>query len=266
MSITDFFIRRKVTTTLFMTAILVFGVLSYFSLPVSDLPTVEYPTIQVQAALPGANPDTMASSVATPLEKEFSTIAGIDSMSSSSSLGATNITLQFDLSRNIDAAAQDVQAAISRAGGNLPTNMPSPPSYSKVNPAAQPIVYMSCKSNTMTPAQLDEYAENLIGRRLSMVNGVARIQVYGAKKYAVRIQADPDKLASRQVDLETLRASVTAGSVNLPAGSLFGHTKAYSVQSNSQLNNATQFGPLIVAYRNGNPVRLNELRPTWSTA
>ncbi|HEY3743646.1 MAG TPA: efflux RND transporter permease subunit [Bryobacteraceae bacterium] len=259
MRITDFFIHRKVTTTLLMTAILVFGILSYFSLPVSDLPTVEYPTIQVQAALPGANPDTMASSVATPLEKEFSTIAGIDSMSSSSTLASTSITLQFDLSRNIDAAAQDVQAAISRAGGNLPTNMPAPPSYSKVNPAAQPIVYMSCRSDTMTPAQLDEYAENLIARRLSMVNGVARIQVYGAKKYAVRIQADPDKLAARQVDLETLRTAVTAGSVNLPAGSLYGHTKAYSVQSNSQLNNATQFGPLIVAYRNGNPVRLDEL-------
>src|SRR5580704_5237402 len=259
MRITDFFIRRKVTTTLLMAAILVFGILSYLGLPVSDLPTVEYPTIQVQAALPGANPDTMASSVATPLEKEFSTIAGIDSMSSSSSLGATNITLQFDLTRNIDAAAQDVQAAISRAGGNLPTNMPAPPSYSKVNPAAQPILYMSCKSNTMTQAQLDEYAENLIGRRLSMVSGVARIQIYGAKKYAVRIQADPDKLAARQVDLETLRTAVTAGSVNLPAGSLYGHTKAYTVQSNSQLNTATQFGPLIVAYRNGNPVRLNEL-------
>ncbi len=154
MSITDFFIRRKVTTTLLMTAILVFGVLSYLGLPVSDLPTVEYPTIQVQASLPGANPDTMASSVATPLEKEFSTIAGIDSMSSSSTLGTTSITLQFDLSRNIDAAAQDVQAAISRAGGTLPTDMPAPPSYSKVNPAAQPILYMSCKSKTMTPAQL----------------------------------------------------------------------------------------------------------------
>src|SRR5579871_299204 len=259
MRITDFFIRRKVTTTLLMTAILVFGILSYLGLPVSDLPTVEYPTIQVQAALPGANPDTMASSVATPLEKEFSTIAGIDSMSSTSSLGSTNITLQFDLSRNIDAAAQDVQAAISRAGGSLPTNMPTPPSYSKVNPAAQPIVYIACKSATMTQAQLDEYAENLIGRRLSMVSGVARIQVYGAKKYAVRIQADPDKLASRQVDLETLRTAITAGSINLPAGSLFGHTKAYTVQSNSQLNSASQFGPLIVAYRNGNPVRLNEL-------
>src|ERR1700733_6161473 len=169
MRFTDFFIRRAITTTLLMVAILAFGLLSYVSLPVSDLPAVEYPTIQVSAGLPGANPDIMASSVATPLEKEFSNIAGVQSMSSSSSLGSTNITLQFDLNRPIDAAAQDVQAAISRAGGNLPTNMPAPPSYSKVNPAAQPILYMGCKSNTMTPAQLDEYAENLIGRRLSMV-------------------------------------------------------------------------------------------------
>src|SRR5882724_10453999 len=178
MHFTDFFIRRAITTTLIMAGILGFGLLSYFSLPVSNLPAVEYPTIQVGAALPGANPDVMASSVATPLEAEFATIAGINSMSSSSSLGTTNITLQFDLSRDIDAAAQDVQAAISRAGGSLPTNMPSPPSYSKVNPAAQPILYMSCLSDTMTPAQLDEYAENLIGRRLSMINGVARIMVY----------------------------------------------------------------------------------------
>src|SRR6202795_3033310 len=202
MNIAEPFIRRPVMTTLVMAAILLFGILGYRALAVSELPNVDYPAIQIGARLPGASPDTMASAVATPLEKQLSTIAGIDSMSSSSSLGSTNITLQFDLSRNIDAAAQDVQAAISRAGGNLTTNMTAPPSYSKVNPAAQPILYMSCKSNTMTQAQLDEYAENLIGRRLSMVGGVARIQVYGAKKYAVRIQADPEKLASRQVDLE----------------------------------------------------------------
>jgi HAE1 family hydrophobic/amphiphilic exporter-1 len=259
MAFTDLFIRRAVTTCLVMAGILGFGILSYTSLPVSDLPAVEYPTIQVQAGLPGANPDTMASSVATPLEKEFSTIAGINSMSSSSSLGTTSITLQFDLSRNIDAAAQDVQAAISRASGNLPTNMPSPPSYSKVNPAEQPVLYMSCTSKTLSPAQLDEYAENLIARRISMVSGVARVQVYGSKQYAVRIQADPQRLAARQVDLEQVRTAVTAGSLNLPAGSLYGETKSYTVQSNSQLNSASQFAPLIVTYRNGNPVRLSEL-------
>ncbi len=203
MHFTDLFIRRAISTTLLMAAILVFGLLSYFSLPVSNLPAVEYPTIQVSASLPGANPDIMAASVATPLEAEFSNIAGINSMSSSSSNGSTAITLQFDLSRNIDAAGQDVQAAISRAQGNLPTNMPAPPSYSKVNPAEQPILYIAVTSNTMSLSQLDQYAETMLARRLSMVSGVSRVQVFGSAKYAVRVQADPEKLASRQVDLET---------------------------------------------------------------
>lgn len=259
MRFTDFFIRRAVTTTLLVAAILSFGLLSYFTLPVSDLPSVEYPTIQVSAALPGANPDIMASSVATPLEKEFSNIAGIENMSSSSSLGSTNITLQFDLSRSIDAAAQDVQAAISRAGGNLPTNMPSPPSYSKVNPASRPVLYLSISSPTMTMAALDEYAETLIARRISMVSGVAQVMVYGAKKYAVRVQADPDRLASREVGLEDVRDALSHGNINMPAGSLYGWTKAYTVQSNSQLNTAAQFRPMIVTYRNGNPVRLQDV-------
>jgi hydrophobe/amphiphile efflux-1 (HAE1) family protein len=256
---TDFFIRRAVTTTLLMVAILGFGLLSYFTLPVSDLPNVEYPTIQVSAALPGANPDVMASSVATPLEKEFSNIAGVDSMSSSSSLGATTITLQFDMSRSIDAAAQDVQAAISRAGGELPTDMPSPPSYSKQNPAARPVLYMSLSSPTMTFSALDEYAETLIARRISMVSGVSQVQVYGAKKYAVRIQADPNKLAARDVGLEELRDTLAHGNINLPSGSLYGFTKAFTVQSNSQLGAASQFRPMIVRYQNGNPVRLEDL-------
>ena len=256
---TDFFIRRAVTTTLLMVAILGFGLLSYFTLPVSDLPNVEYPTIQVTAALPGANPDVMASSVATPLEKEFSNIAGVDSMSSSSTLGSTDITLQFDMSRSIDAAAQDVQAAISRAGGDLPTNMPAPPSYSKVNPAERPVLFMSLSSSTMTGSALDEYAETLIGRRISMVSGVSQVFVYGAKKYAVRIQADPNKLASRDVGLEELRDALAHGNVNLPSGSLYGFTKAFTVQSNSQLGAAEQFRPMIVRYQNGNPVRLEEL-------
>jgi hydrophobe/amphiphile efflux-1 (HAE1) family protein len=259
MSITDFFIRRAVTTTLLMTAILAFGLLSYTTLPVSDLPAVEYPTIQVSAALPGANPDTMATSVATPLEKEFSNIAGISSMSSTSSLGTTGITLQFALSRNIDAAAQDVQAAISRAGGTLPHNMPAPPAYSKVNPAERPVLYMSLHSPTMTLAALDEYAETLIARRISMVSGVAQVQVFGSKTYAVRIQADPNKLAARQIGLEEVRDALSHGNVDLPAGSLYGFTKAYTVQSNSQLSAASQFSPMIVAYRNGNPVRLQDL-------
>src|SRR4051794_9006676 len=177
MYFTDFFIRRAITTTLVMTGILGFGLLSYFSLPVSNLPNVEYPTINVEASLPGANPDVMASSVATPLENQFSTIAGINSMSSSSSLGSTSITLQFDLSRNIDAAAQDVQAAIARAEGLLPTDMPSPPSYSKVNPAERPIMFIALSAKTMALSQLDQYAEQTMARRISMVSGVAQVQV-----------------------------------------------------------------------------------------
>ncbi|HEY7307012.1 MAG TPA: efflux RND transporter permease subunit [Bryobacteraceae bacterium] len=259
MHFTDFFIRRAITTTLIMAGILGFGLLSYFSLPVSNLPAVEYPTIQVMASLPGANPDVMASSVATPLEAQFSNIAGLNSMSSSSSLGSTNVTLQFDLSRNIDAAAQDVQAAISRAQGALPTNMPAPPSYSKVNPAEQPILYIAITSKTMPLSQLDYYAETMLARRLSMVSGVAQIQVYGSQKYAVRVQADPQKLAAHQLDLESVRTALAQGSVNLPAGSLYGYNKAYTVQSDSQLTNASQFARLIVEYKNGSPVYLDQV-------
>ena len=259
MHFTDFFIRRAITTTLIMAGILGFGLLSYFSLPVSNLPVVEYPTIQVQAALPGANPDVMASSVATPLENQFSTIAGINSMSSSSSLGTTAITLQFDLSRNIDAAAQDVQAAIARAQGSLPTDMPTPPSYSKVNPAEQPIMYIALSSQTMTLSQLDQYAEQTMARRMSMVSGVSQVEVFGAQKFAVRVQADPAKLAAYQVDLEQVRNALASGSINLPAGSLYGYTKSYTVQSNSQLTSAPQFAELIVTYKNGAPLRLREL-------
>src|SRR3954451_15402708 len=259
MRFTDLFIRRAITTTLLMVGILVFGVLSYVTLPVSNLPAVDYPTIQVFASLPGANPDTMASSVATPLEAQFSTIAGINSMSSSSSLGSTFITLQFDLNRNIDAAGQDGQAAISRAQGNVPTNMPAPPSYSKVNPAEQPILFIAVTSNTMSLSHLDEYAETTMARRMSMVSGVARVQVFGAQKFAVRVQADPEKLAARQIDLEAVRNALSTGSLNLPAGSLYGFSKAYTVQSSSQLTTAPQFSRLIVTYKNGSPVYLDEV-------
>ena len=259
MNFTAFFIRRAVATTLLMVGILVFGILSYTTLPVSDLPEVEYPTIMVTAALPGANPDTMASSVATPLEKQFSTIAGVELMTSSSSLGSSNITLQFDLDRNIDAAAQDVEAAISRAAGDLPPNMPAPPSFQKVNPAEQPITYMSVSSPTMTLAKLDEYAEQLIARRISMVSGVASVTVYGSKKYAVRVQMDPNALATRQIGLEEVRNAVASGNLNLPTGSLYGQTKAYTVWSSSQLSAAPEFARMIVSYQNGNPVRLGDL-------
>ncbi len=259
MSITDFFIRRVVATSLLMAALFGFGLISYFSLPVSDLPPVEYPTIQVTASLPGANPDIMASSVATPLEKAFSNIAGVESMSSSNTNASTTITLQFDFSRTIDSAALDVQSAISRATGELPHNMLAPPSFKKVNPASRPVVFLALTSETMTLAALNEYAENMIGRRLSMLNGVAQINVFGGQKYAVRVEIDPDRLASRQVGLEEVRAAFAQQNVNLPAGSMHGITKAYTVQSNSQLSTADQFKPMIVAYRNGNPVRLEDV-------
>jgi HAE1 family hydrophobic/amphiphilic exporter-1 len=265
MFFTDFFIRRAITTTLIMAAILVFGLLSYLSLPVSNLPAVEYPTIQVSAALPGANPDVMASSVATPLEAEFSTIAGLDSMSSSSSQGSTAITLEFDLSRNIDAAAQDVQAAIARAQGRLPTDMPTPPSYSKVNPAEQPIMFIATHSDTMPLSELDQYAGTLMARRISMVSGVARVRLFGEAKYAVRVQADPAKMAAKQIDLEQVRTALSSGSINLPSGSLYGYSKAYTVQSDSQLTSAIQFGQLIVTYKNGSPVYLNEIAHVYDS-
>ena len=228
MNFTDFFIHRAVTTTLLMAAILIFGIFGYSTLPVSDLPQVEYPTIQVSASLPGPNPDTMASTVATPLERQFTTIAGIDSMSSSSSLGRTTITLQFTLEQNIDAAAQDVQAAISQASRSLPPDMPTPPSYSKVNPADQPVLFLSVRSKTMMLSAVDEYATNLLIQRIAMVSGVAQVQIYGTQKYAVRVQVDPAKLSSKGISLDEVRDSLTRNNVNLPAGALYGTNRQFS--------------------------------------
>ena len=259
MTIAEPFIRRPIMTTLIMAAILLFGILGYRSLAVSDLPNVDFPTIQVSANLPGANPDTMAAAVATPLEKQFSTIAGIDSMTSTSELGSTDITLQFDLSRNIDGAAQDVQAAISRVMGQLPPNMPSPPTFQKVNPADQPVYFMALSSSTVPISTVDQYAETLLGQRISMVKGVAQVQVYGAQKYAVRIQLDPRSLAARQVGIDEVTAAVQNANVNLPTGTLYGAHQAFTLQANGQLTRASLYRPLIVAYRNGSPVRLDEL-------
>ncbi|MGB0036248.1 MAG: efflux RND transporter permease subunit, partial [Candidatus Acidiferrales bacterium] len=242
-----------------MTAILLFGVLGYRALAVSDLPNVDYPTILVTATLPGASPDTMASAVATPLEKQFSTIAGIDSMTSSSSLGASQITLQFTLSRNIDGAAQDVQAAIARAAPQLPPNMPTPPTYNKVNPADQPILYIAMGSQSLPLYTVDQYAETLLAQRISMVSGVAQVQVYGSQKYAVRIQLDPQALATRQIGIDEVNAAVQSANVNLPTGTLYGEHRSFTVQANGQLTRASLYAPLVVAYRNGSPVRLEEL-------
>jgi HAE1 family hydrophobic/amphiphilic exporter-1 len=259
MSISEIFIRRPVMTTLVMAAILVFGAFGFHLLPVSDLPSVDYPTISVSANLPGASPETMASAVATPLEKQFSTIAGVDSMTSVSALGVAQITIQFTLDRSIDAAAQDVQAAITRAAKQLPPNLPTPPTYQKVNPADSPVLFLAMSSPTLPLSTVDDYAENLLAQRISMVNGVAQVGVFGSQQYAVRIQVDPNKLAAYGLGIDTVEAAVQAGNVNQPLGTLYGQHQSFTIQANGQLQNAAAFRPLIVAYRNGNPVRLQEL-------
>ncbi len=259
MNIAEFCIRRPVMTTLVMSALLIFGTLGYRSLPVNDLPNVDFPTLLVSANLPGANPETMASSVATPLERQFSTIAGLDSMTSTSGLGVTQITLQFTLSRDIDAAAQDVQAAISRAGSQLPPDMPTPPSYQKVNPADQPILYLALNSPTLPMYSVHEYGDTMLAQRISMVNGVAQVQIFGSQKYAVRVQLDPSALATRSIGIDEVVDAVRKSNVNLPTGTFQGRQKAYTIQASGQLYNAASYKPVIVTYRNGRPVRLEEL-------
>ncbi|NWG01291.1 MAG: efflux RND transporter permease subunit [Syntrophaceae bacterium] len=259
MNISELFIRRPIMTFLVMLAILLFGVMGYRLLPVSDLPNIDFPTILVTANLPGASPETMASSVATPLEKEFSTIAGVDSMNSVSTLGTTQITLQFNLSRNIDAAAQDVQAAVARAQRQLPTDMPSPPSYRKVNPADQPILYLSLSSPTLPLSMVDEYAETFIAQRISTISGVAQVQVFGSQKYAVRIQLDPEALATRGIGIDEVASAIARGNVNLPTGTLYGRYQAFTIEASGQLSNAEAYRPLIVTYHNGSPVYLRDL-------
>jgi HAE1 family hydrophobic/amphiphilic exporter-1 len=259
MNLSEIFIRRPVMTTLVMLGILLFGLMAYKFLPVSALPNVDYPTIQVQASLPGASPETMASSVATPLERQFSTIAGIDSMTSTNTLGGTQIVLQFSLSRSIDAAAQDVQAAISQVQGQLPPDMPSPPTFQKVNPADQPILYWAVWSETLPLSTVNEYADTLMAQRISMISGVAQVQVYGAQKYAVRAQLDPKALATRGIGINEVTQAIQNANVNLPTGTLYGTHKAFTVQASGQLMDAAAYRPLIVAYRNGSPVRLDQL-------
>lgn len=259
MNLSALFIRRPVATTLLMLFVVASGLFAYRELPVSDLPTVDFPTLLVNAALPGASPETMASAVATPLERQFSTIAGISSMNSVSSLGTTQITLQFDLGRDIDAAAQDVQAAITRAMPLLPPDMPSPPVFQKVNPADQPILFISLTSATLPMWTLDEYGQTLIAQRISMVTGVAQVLVFGSKKYAVRIQVDPRELAARSLGIDELEEAVRAANVNLPTGILQGPSQRFTVQATGRLVSAEQYRPVIVAYRNGAPVRLADV-------
>ena len=259
MNIPELFIRRPVMTTLLMGAVLLFGALGYQRLPVSDLPNVDFPTILVTANLPGASPETMASSVATPLERQFTTIAGLDSMVSSSGLGLTQITLTFTLDRNIDAAAQDVQAAITKAASLLPRDMPAPPSYQKVNPADQPILYLALYSPTLPLSTVNEYADTFIAQRVSTVSGVAQVLIFGSQKYAVRLQLDPDSLASRGIGIDEVAQAVARGNVNLPTGILYGPHQAFTLETSGQLTEAAAYRPLVVAYRNGSPVRLQDI-------
>ena len=246
-------------TTLVMLSIIIFGLMGYRRLPVSDLPNVDFPTLLVNASLPGASPENMASSVATPLERQFSTIAGVTSMTSSSSLGVTQITLQFDLNRDLDAAAQDVQAAIARTAYKLPRDMPYPPSYRKVNPADMPILYLTITSPTLPLYTLNEYAETLIAQRISTVSGVAQVQVYGSQKYAVRIQIDPNALKSRGLGIDEVARAIRTANTNLPTGILYGRHRAFTVETTGQLNQAKEFNPLIISFRGGHPIRLQDV-------
>ena len=258
MNISELFIRRPIMTTLVMVGLLIFGIASYGRLPVSDLPNVDFPTIQVSASLPGASPETMASSVATPLEQQFSSISGITSMTSSSSLGSTQVTLQFDLNRKIDGAAQDVQAAISKATKQLPSTMTTPPSYRKVNPADQPIFYLALSSELLPLSTIDKYAETQLAQRLSMVNGVAQVNVFGSQKYAVRVLLDPNSLSAKGIGINEVADAISKGNANLPTGNLYGSQQNLTIESNGQLQTAEAYRSLPVAYRSA-PVLLGEL-------
>jgi len=256
---TDLFIRRPVMTTLFMAGLLIFGAMAYRQLPVSDLPNVDYPVIQVGASLPGASPDTMASAVATPLERQFSTIAGIDQMTSVSALGLTQITVVFTLDRSIDAAAQDIQAALAAAAPLLPPGMPTPPSYRKVNPADQPVLYLALSSPTLPLYTVDEYAQTMLAQRISTISGVAQVQVFGSQKFAVRVQLDPRAMATLGVGIDEVQQAIAQSNVNLPTGTIYGQYQSFNVQATGQLTSAAAYRPLIVAYRNGSPIRLEQL-------
>jgi HAE1 family hydrophobic/amphiphilic exporter-1 len=258
-NISEVFIRRPIATSLLMAAIAMFGLVAYHALPVSDLPTVDFPTIQVQAGLPGGDPGTMAAAVASPLERQFTSIAGIDSMISQSTTGSSQITLQFDLARSMDSAAVDVQTAIAEAMPLLPAGMPTPPTFRKQNPADQDILQLALMSSTLPMSELDNYAENFIAPRISMVSGVSQVQVWGQSKFAVRVQVDPDKLRAQQIGINEVDQALQNWNVSLPTGQLFGPEQTFNIKAAGQLNNAAQFKPVIVAYRKGAPVRLDQV-------
>jgi hydrophobic/amphiphilic exporter-1 (mainly G- bacteria), HAE1 family len=259
MNLSQLFIERPIMTVLVCLSIILFGVVAFRELPVAALPSVDYPTITVAAGLPGASPETMASTVATPLERQFSTIAGISQMSSVNSLGSTSITVQFNLSRNIDAAAQDISAAISAAGGLLPSTMPRPPTYQKTNPANQPVYYLSLTSDTLPAYKVSEFADLNLAQRISMVAGVSSVQVFGEQKYAVRVDVDPNQLAAHNIGIDEVQKAIAGSNTNLPTGRLDGDKQAFTISSSGGLQQASQYRPIIVAYRGGVPIRLEQL-------
>src|ERR1043166_9169535 len=261
MNLSELFIRRPVMTILLMAALVIFGLFGYSTLPVSELPNVDFPTITVSASLPGADPETMASAVATPLESQFSTIAGISNMSSSSSQGSTSITIQFNLDRNIDAAAQDGEWAFPAAPRQLPPQMPSPPTLRKVTPTDSPIMYLAMGSPSLPLSLVDRYAETLLARQLSTLDGVAQVNVYGSQKYAVRIQADPSALAARRIGIDQVATIANAANPNIPTGALNGPTRTTLIHATGQLTNAADFSQQIVAYRAGAPAGHPPRRP-----
>src|SRR5437870_7411678 len=259
MNVSRIFIARPIATSLIMLGIATFGVIAYRVLPVSDLPNVDFPTLNVGAGLPGGDPGTMASAVASPLERQFTTIAGLDEMTSSSSTGSTNVTLQFDMSRDVDSAAVDVQTAIAAVMPLLPAGMPAPPSCRKFNPADQPIIFLGLTSDVVPMYMLDGYAETLIAPRISMIGGVSQVQVQGAQKYAVRVQVDPNRLHAQGIGINEIHQALQNWNVNLPTGQLFGEDATYNIQAAGQLMNAAAFRPITVAYRRGAPVRLDQV-------
>jgi HAE1 family hydrophobic/amphiphilic exporter-1 len=259
MNISEIFIKRPIATSLLMAAIAMFGVVAYRALPVSDLPTVDFPTIQIQAGLPGGDPGTMASAVASPIERQLTTISGVDSMTSSSGMGNSQVTLQFDLARSMDSAAVDVQTALSEVMPLLPAGMPAPPTFRKQNPADQDIMQISLMSSSLSLRALDDYAETVLAPRVSMVNGVSQVQVQGAQKYAVRVQVDPDKLRAQQIGINEVDQALQNWNVNLPTGQLFGQHQTFNIKAGGQLNNAEQFKPVIVSYRQGRAIRLDQV-------
>jgi HAE1 family hydrophobic/amphiphilic exporter-1/multidrug efflux pump len=259
MNISKPFIERPIATSLLMAGLLFAGIVAYPMLPVAPLPQVDFPTIQVSASLPGANPETMASAVATPLERQFAQIAGVTEMTSTSGLGTTSITIQFDLDRNIDAAAQDVQAAITAAGGQLPTDLPSPPAYRKVNPADSPVLILSVQSDSLPLTAVDDAADTILAQQISQITGVAQVNIGGEQKPAVRVQIDPAKIAALGLSLEDVRAAISTATVNAPKGSFDGSRQSFTIYANDQLLTAEGYDDLIVAYRNGSPVRVRDI-------